>query len=136
MADEQLVRLKAQPDKSEYQANIGKMVRAGRYDVYVVKYEREGRSGSYERGLKFSTTTYGGLYDPKKHRVSFDHGKTWHACYADVSRLEYGGDFYWPWKNTPLKDRVRLKADSRKEFAFDGIQAINKQYDPKYKWRP
>lgn len=113
--------LSKEPDKAQYLALMGKQVRLGRQVVTVVKYEREGRSGSYERGLKFSTTTYGGLKDSKGN-LSFDHGKTWHS--------------YGAWKATPRGDRIRIGTDSRKEFAFEGIQKINRDYDPNFKWRP
>lgn len=115
--------LSATPDKEQYKALMGQQVCLGQTAVTVVSYAREGRSGSYERGLKFSTTTYGGLKNAKG-QFSFDHGKTWAYYDADA------------FKKAARGERTRIATDSRKEFAFNGIQAINRSYDPNYKWKP
>ena len=31
--------------------------------------------------------------------------------------------------------KVKLNSTSSKEFAFDSIQKLNKEYDPSYTWR-
>jgi hypothetical protein len=86
------------------------------------QYRKQGRSGSYERGFKFTTTIYEMLYDDVKREYSMDNGKTW------------GYSEFNAWKLSERKDRVKISGSSSKEFAFDAIQKINKSYDPTYKW--
>ena len=121
-----MFKLSAEANKQEYADNMGKTVLFGKKEVVVIFYEKDGRSGSYERGFKFTNTKYGGLRDGQK--VSFDHGVTWLGC-----RDEY---YFYVFHETK-KGRVRLASKSNKEFAFDDIQKINKEYyGPGYSWKP
>lgn len=87
-------------------------------------YRKESRSGSYERGFKFTTTEYRMLVDGQGYgaKYSLDGGKTW------------AHDKHSAWKASARKDRVKLSSVRRGEFAFDAIQQINREYDPNYRW--
>jgi hypothetical protein len=87
-------------------------------------YRKQGRTGSYERGFKFTTTEYQMLERGTgwNKEYSLDLGKTW-------AHSEYSA-----WKASDRKDRVKIGSNTRGELAFDAIQKINKQYDPNYKW--
>jgi hypothetical protein len=90
--------------------------------IVKTTYRKESRSGSYERGFKFTTTVYEMLHDTTKRLYSLDNGKTW--------------DWYegGAWKASARKDRVKVSSSRSQEFAFDAIQKINRQYNPTYKW--
>jgi hypothetical protein len=111
--------------KEAYLANMGRQVKLGRYLVTVTDYHKEGRSGTWERGFKFTRSVYGMLSRKLKKNYfteySCDHGKTWASSPSQASKVRSG---------KILLDREQ----PRKEFAFDSIQEINRDYDPSYKW--
>jgi hypothetical protein len=104
--------------KEAYMANMGQTVKVGRYTCEVGSKRKDGRSGSYERGFKFTSSTYGYLKTVTKARgtqYSFDHGATWHYDLYKASKVRSG--------------KILLERDApRKEFAYDAIQRINAQY--------
>lgn len=107
-----------QATRAEYLANMGKTVKVGRYECKVGSKRKDGRSGSYERGFKFTSSTYGYLMTTTKARgteYSFDHGKTWHYSLFTASKVRSG---------KILLERIA----PRKEFAYDAIQKINREY--------
>lgn len=112
------------PIKSEYLANLGQSCKLGRYEVEVIQCKRETRSGTWATGFKFHTSQIGGLkrQGPKNRRTglrptlySFDHGKTW----VFNSRLAL---------LRSLGRKLVLSRETRKEFSYDAIQRINRQY--------
>lgn len=113
-----------QATKAEYLANMGKTVKVGRYTCEVGSERKDSRSGSYERGFKFSSSVYGYLKTTTKARgteFSFDHGKTWHYNLYTASKTRSG--------------KILLERNApRGEFAFDSIQKINRDYDANYRW--
>lgn len=121
-----MFQLSAKANKDEYTTHMGTDVLLGKKVVRVVKYSKDGRSGTYERGFKFTTNVYGGLFDAKANKVTFDHGVTWVWCYQ--SNVDNYNGLYTQWKLTP-KGRIRLESDSQKEFSYDAIQAINRQFN-------
>lgn len=124
-----MFKLNEVANKTEYAEHMGQDVLLGRKTVKVVEYTKDGKSGSWERGFKFSTTKYGGLYDEKAKKVSFDHGATWH--------WNSGSNYYDEVFRDTKTGRVRLASSSHGEFAFNKIQELNKQYfGPGYKWKP
>lgn len=113
------------PTKEAYLANMGCQVKLGRYLVTVTDYRKTGRSGSWERGFKFTSSTYGMLSRKLKKNFfteySCDHGKTWASSPSQASKVRSG--------------KILLERDQpRKEFAFDAIQKINRDYDKNYQW--
>lgn len=104
--------------KAAYLANMGQKVKIGRYECEVGSKRKDGRSGSYERGFKFTSSTYGYLMTHTKARgteYSFDHGKTWHYNLYTASKTRSG--------------KILLERNApRKEFAYDAIQKINREY--------
>ena len=113
---------------TEYFANIGKECKLGKYIVTPKKYEKESQSGSWERGFKWTYTTYGyltrtlkGTKYYKPTRYSVDHGATWHESF-EVAKKQRAG-------------KVKLEVRKTQEFAFNSIQKINKEYDKNYRWK-
>ena len=113
--------LSATPNSQEYLDNVGQECTLGKYVVTVALYTKESQSGSYARGFKFSTNKYGyltrklkakGYYIPL--RYSPDHGKTWYETFSEMKKQRAG--------------KVKLDGYKSKEFAFDAIQKINKDY--------
>ena len=85
----------------------------------------------YERGFKFGEITYGLLkldVAPTKangYRTSMwscNHGLSFHPTVQLAKKV----------KGKIIVDRPA----PRGEFAFDRIQAINREYDPNFKWKP
>lgn len=133
--------LSAKPVAAEYEANYHKEAKLGRQTVYVFTHRNEGRQGSYERGFKFTTVIYGMLTRketpaeaakrenrrtrPAQHRrtlYSANHGVTWHLDPKEARRA---------------KGKFIMSKDKHKEFAFDGIQEINRKWEgPGYRWHP
>ena len=107
-----------QATKEAYLANMGKTVKVGRYTCEVGSKRKDGRSGTWERGFKFTSSTYGYLKTTTKVRgteYSFDHGKTWNRDLYTASKARAG--------------KILLERDTpRKEFAYDAIQQINREY--------
>ena len=118
--------LSATPEAAEYIANNGQECLLGKAIVTIASYTNYSRTGSYERGFKFSSNTYGYLIKQlkgtkyyKPSRYSADHGATWHESFDEMKRA----------------GKVKLSSTNSKEFAFDSIQKLNKKYDPSYTWR-
>ena len=109
--------------KEWYNANMGQTVKVRRHTCTVAKYEKQSQSGSYERGFKFHTTIYAMLQKGTGWGAmySFDGGQTWATQSA-------------AYKSAGRSGKVMLERTTSKEFAFDAIQRINKEYDPNYKW--
>ncbi len=113
----------------EYFGNERQQMMLGSLVVTIIVERVNSRSGSYERGFKFSTTTYGILcrsnLDKAKYKTieySADHGKTWHPDVKSAKKV---------------RGKTILKRSSNGEFAFDSIQKINREYHgPSYKWKP
>jgi len=125
-----MFKLSDKPVKEEYKANNGKDVLLGTDVVYLLTEEKQTKSGSWERGFKFGSVTYGILKrvhsspkgKNKYFEFSFNHGATWHK---DVSEARKSKGKVIVERSTP-----------RGEFAFSSIQRINREYDPYYKWKP
>ena len=120
--------LSATPIAVEYIANKGQQCLLGKAIVTIGSYTNDSRTGSYERGFKFSSNTYGYLVKQLKGtkyykpvRYSADHGATWHEGFDEMKKQRAG--------------KVKLNSSSSKEFAFDSIQKLNKDYDRNYTWR-
>lgn len=120
--------LSATPNAAEYIANNEQQCLLGKTVVTVSSYSNYSRTGSYARGFKFSDNTYGYLIKKlkgtkyyKPSRYSADHGATWHESFSEMKKQRAG--------------KVKLSSTSSKEFAFDSIQKLNKEYDPSYTWR-
>ena len=107
-----------QATKADYMAHMGQTVRVGRYTCEVGSKRRSGQSGSYERGFKFTSSTYGYLKTTTKAhgtQYSFDHGKTWNWDLFKAEKVRSG--------------KILLERNApRKEFAYDAIQKINREY--------
>ena len=117
--------------KEQYIKYKGKKVIFKGKVVEVGTVERSNQKGSYERGLAWSRTTYGVLIRARTkntYTVSADHGATWHK----VNNWEKDHVVRWT-----KVGRVKLDSHLDKEFAFEGIQAINRQWEgPNYRWKP
>lgn len=125
-----MIQLSPTVVNDEYLKNNNQDAMLGDKQVKILVDKVNGRSGSYMRGFKFTSITYGILsyrrYTPKGTfkgtQYSADHGKTWHP---DVKTAKKS------------KGKTILARSSNKEFAFDSIQALNRQYEgPGYKWTP
>ncbi len=121
--------LSTTPIASEYMSNMSQGCTLNGVTVTVCQYTNYSRSGSYERGFKFSNTTYGFLTKQLKGtkyykplRYSPDHGKTWYETLDEMKKQR--------------ADKVKLQSNRSAEFAFDSIQKINKDYDRNYVWAP
>jgi hypothetical protein len=114
-----LPKLSEKPVKEEYIKYRGKVCQFGGSKVKVDIYRSESRQGSWERGFKFVTVKYGELQRVTDKKYSYNHGKTW-QFFAKPDR--------------GVKGKVRIDKDVDKEFAFEGIQEINRRWDPGYKW--
>lgn len=116
-----------------YNANMGQIVKLGRYMVVVSKRCTHNQYGSWERGFKFSDNEYGLLkretrslngerFKQLRMVYSMDHGTTWHLTVKDAARS---------------RGKIKLNSNKSQEFAFNSIQEINRRYDgPGYTWRP
>lgn len=130
-----MFQLSATPVLEEYQAHSGTDVLLGTDKVYITLHRVDTRSGSWERGFKFGSITYGVLRRAAKKRVgwsktlitctefSFNHGATWH---------------YEPKDAKKSKGKVIVaRSTPAGEFAFNDIQKINRDYHgPDYRWKP
>jgi hypothetical protein len=125
-----MFKLSDKPSKDEYKANKGNDVLLGKVEVRVLLESVDTKSGSWERGFKFGSVTYGILrkthLSSKRpfthHEFSCDHGATWHPTVALAKKS---------------KGKVIVERSTpRGEFAFSSIQRINREYDSGYKWKP
>ena len=119
--------LSTTPIASEYMTNMGQGCTLNGVTVAVSSYTNDSRTGSYARGFKFGSNTYGVLVKQlkgtkyyKPSRYSPDHGQTWYETLAEAKKQRAG--------------KVKLNSTKSKEFAFDSIQKINKEYDKNYSW--
>lgn len=118
------------PTKEFYLAHQGWTFRVGRTArAMVTKHRTTSQAGTWERGFKFGESEWAMLkrvrkvskhYQPTEY--SMDHGKTWHASPKAAKAA--------------TKGKLRLNSSTHGELAFEGIQRINREYDPSYKWRP
>ena len=110
--------------KQWYLDNMGKTVKVGRFKCEVISRQKEGKSGSWERGFKFTTSVYGGLRRDTTgaYLYSFDHGLTWMAGDRNAIKVRAG--------------KTLLKRSTQGEMAFNSIQEINRKWDSGYKWKP
>ena len=110
--------LSKEPNKTELEAHMGEDCKLGRVVVRVGTDRVNTQSGTYERGLKFHTTTYVVLLkkpDAMFPEMSYDYGKTWSTS-RNQARKSAG------------RAKVMLARETRKEFAYDAIQAVNRRY--------
>lgn len=109
------------PTVENYLNYRGKKVNCGNSIVLVTFHRTESRGGSWERGFKFYETEWGMLQQCSDKLYSMDHGKTWHSHSKIAAKKSKG--------------KTKLKSHSHGEFAFDGIQKLNRDYyGPGYKW--
>ena len=125
-----MFKLSDKPSKDEYKAHKGKDVILEDMEVRVILDEVSTKSGSWARGFKFGSVTYGILrathLSTKRpftiHVYSADHGATWHPNITTAKKS---------------KGKVIVERSApRGEFAFSSIQRINQNYDHNYKWKP
>ena len=112
--------LSKEPNKEELTAHMGEDCKLGRTVVRIGSDRVNTQSGSYERGLKFHTTTYVVLVKVTAKEklfpeMSYDYGKTW-----STSRIQA--------RKSAGRAKVMLKRDTHKEFAYDAIQRINQEW--------
>lgn len=108
------------PTAENYRRYRGQKMRIGKNIVIIEVYRTESRGGSWERGFKFSNSEWGILKRVSDKSFSMDHGKTWHSN---------------PKAAAKSKGKMRLNSETRGEFAFEGIQKLNREYyGPGYKW--
>jgi hypothetical protein len=124
-----MFKLDSTPIASEYLEHKNMECTLGEYVVTIRTRTKDSRTGSYARGFKFSSNTYGFLVRTlrgtkyyKPSRYSADHGKSWHETFESMLKQRAG--------------LVKLDSSQHKEFAFDSIQQINKDYDRNYAWHP
>jgi hypothetical protein len=113
-------------DKQQYMQLDKQKAQLGRYVVEVMVKSSENRSGSWAKGFKFSKRKTGVLVriqrKPYRYLYSANHGETWHVTLGEALKS---------------KNKILLDNGTRKEFAFDLIQAENrKYYGLDYKWTP
>lgn len=125
-----MFQLSAIAVKEEYLQHDQKVVMLDNQEVTIRLERSDTRSGSYERGFKFGSITYGILkrvtQTPKgRNRApeySCNHGKTWHSSEREAKKS---------------KGKTIVARSMHGEFAFEGIQKINREYyGPSYKWTP
>lgn len=121
--------LSISPNPAEYKALTGCAASLCGLTVEVGTYDKESRTGSWSRGFKFTHSVYGylkrnvttkGGYRP--YRFSADHAITWHDSLGEAKKQRAG--------------KILVERRKSAEFAFEGIQAINRDYDRNYKWTP
>jgi hypothetical protein len=116
-------QLSAIADKKDYADFRGQIVKLNGEPVRVLTYVTYSTSGSYERGFKFTNSTYGYLERRVGTSTAYspDHGKTWYIWIEDMRKQRAG--------------KILVSREKHGEFAFENIQRINKSYNPDYKWR-
>lgn len=130
--------------KEWYKENQGKKVTVNGTQCLVTSHRTESRGGSWERGFRFYHSQWAMLtcMQPKKipshlkrvkwaaklvakmkkekvKHYSMDHGTTWHTTPQDAMKS---------------KGKMKLSSGSEGELAFEGIQQINRKYNPNYQW--
>ena len=120
--------LKLEHTKAFYTANMGKKVIAFRgQEAEIITFSMSGQSGSWMRGFKFHNSKWAMLkrvriIARRKHGVtkrtdySMDGGRSWWSTMQAARQMT-------------KKGRIKLSTDTKKEFAYDAIQRINKEYD-------
>ena len=119
------------PVKEEYLSNKGQDVLLGSDVVTVMVERRDTKSGSWERGFKFGSITYGILQRKIKLKTkfpsirieySYNHGATWKKDIKEAKKA----------KGKVILDNPK----PRGEFSFEGIQRINREYyGSSYQWK-
>ena len=110
--------LSKEPNKAELEAHMGEDCKLGRAVVRISTDRVNTQSGSYERGLKFHTTTYVVLMRKPEAmfpELSYDYGVTWSSSTMQA-------------RKSAGRAKIMLKRETHKEFAYDAIQAINRKY--------
>jgi hypothetical protein len=108
-----------EPTKENYIRLRGTKVQIRGRTVTVGYHATDSRGGSWERGFRFYRSEWA-MLKSARGLVSMDHGKTWHQSSRDAMKS---------------KGKLRLSSDNHGEFAFEGIQKINRQWDgPNYRW--
>lgn len=113
--------LSDQPVIQEYVRFEGQKVQLRGHEYELFIKTKQSRVGSYSRGLKWNTRVYGMLRRRSKttsSQISVDHGLTWHDEWPD-----HGTSTVFKSKN-----KVIIRRDSQKEFAYEAIQAINHRW--------
>lgn len=130
-----MFQLSATPVLEEYQAHRSTDVLLGTDKVYLTLDRVDTRSGSWERGFKFGSITYGVLRRAAKKRVGWS--KTLIVC-SEFS-CNHGASWHYDLKEAK-KSRGKViveRSAPTGEFAFNDIQRINSNYHgPSYKWKP
>ena len=130
-----MFKLSVVADKAEYLAHKDQTVFLGKKEVLVSLEKRNTKSGSWERGFKFGSITYGMLQRIVKKKSSLQPYRTY-------EKTEYSADHGSTWhpnRQSALKVKGKIIINRCKpegEFAFNAIQRINSEYDPSYKWKP
>ena len=119
----------------EYLAYDGTDVLLGKETVRVSLDYVSTKSGSWERGFKFGSITYGILRRTVKKKSTWQKGKTYDAT-------EYSADHGVTWHNDitlAKKSKGKVIVNRSKptgEFAFNSIQKLNREYHGSdYKWK-
>lgn len=113
-----MFKLSATPNKDELKLQLDNDCLLDQTVVRVSKDRVSTQSGTYERGLKFHTTTYVMLIqqpDSIFPEFSFDYGKTW-----SNSRIKA--------RKSAGRAKIMLERNTEKEFAYNKIQAINRKW--------
>lgn len=114
------------PTKESYIKFKGQKVKLNGRAVTVTCHETKSKGGSWERGFRFYNSEWAMLKNAKG-QVSFDHGKTWHddSSFGRGRRLAFKAS----------KGKMKLSSSNHGEFAFNGIQEINRKWEgPGYRW--
>ena len=129
-----MFQLSATPVKEEYEAHRSTDVLLGTDKVHVTLDYVSTKSGSWEKGFKFGSITYGVLRRTVKKKPS------WSKKLIDVSEFSCNHGATWHKDLTEAKKSkgkvVIARSKPAGEFAFNDIQKLNRQYDPTYKWTP
>ena len=110
--------LSAKADKRELHKYLNSVCMLGATRVRISTHVENTKSGSWGCGFKFHETTYfilvkdlGKMYPS----YSFDYGKTWST--SKITAFQSAG-----------RAKIVLQRNTTKEFAYDSIQNLNRQY--------
>lgn len=114
-----MIKLKETLNKEQYLKYKDKKVLLKNKVVVIKIYEAEAkRYGTWATGFKFTNTTYGMLIWEKKtfpfKKWSLDNGKTWHSDFREAKKS---------------KNKIIMSKSTHKEWAYDSIQKINREYN-------